>query len=188
MEGWSPHGTPPSPRMPKRLRLENSPNDSRYRRAIDPDAILEDNIDTQDDVAKPFSGGSRTKGSQSLNGIWNKDTISKDNTEGHEAEMDNLLATIGRKMMGIKDKEQHNAASQEHAKVNTQRATRLRNERSPSPPLSVATSISPTLSPPSPWTPPRDLVTYSDKHEDVTIEASERSYILPKRPRSEKNI
>ncbi|QPC72218.1 hypothetical protein HYE68_002970 [Fusarium pseudograminearum] len=45
----------------------------------------------------------RQKGPNSLSGVCNKDTISKDNTVGHGAQMDDLLASFGRKAMGIKD-------------------------------------------------------------------------------------
>ncbi|CAG1988172.1 unnamed protein product [Fusarium graminearum] len=52
----------------------------------------------------------RQKGSHSLSGICNKDTISKDNTVGHGAQMDDLLASFGRKAMGIKDEHQYRQA------------------------------------------------------------------------------
>uniref|UniRef100_A0A4E9DU67 Uncharacterized protein n=1 Tax=Gibberella zeae TaxID=5518 RepID=A0A4E9DU67_GIBZA len=44
----------------------------------------------------------RQKGNHSLSGICNKDTISKDNTIGHGAQMDDLLADFGRKAMRMK--------------------------------------------------------------------------------------
>ncbi|KAG4283416.1 hypothetical protein FPRO06_07795 [Fusarium proliferatum] len=47
----------------------------------------------------------RQKGSQSFTGVCNRDTISKDNTEGDGARMENLLANVGRKIMGIKREE-----------------------------------------------------------------------------------
>ncbi|SCV34354.1 uncharacterized protein FFB14_04835 [Fusarium fujikuroi] len=47
----------------------------------------------------------RPKGPRFLMGICNMDTISKDNTEGDGARMDNLLANVGRKLMGIKRQE-----------------------------------------------------------------------------------
>ncbi|KAF5239821.1 hypothetical protein FAUST_4706 [Fusarium austroamericanum] len=52
----------------------------------------------------------RQKGPHSLSGICNKDTISKDNTVGHGAQMDDLLASFGRKAMGMKDDYQYGQA------------------------------------------------------------------------------
>lgn len=55
------------------------------------------------------------KGPQYLSGIGNRDTISKDNTMGEEEKMNDLLATCGKRVMGIKHQEQHEATSPEDA-------------------------------------------------------------------------
>ncbi|CAF3623021.1 hypothetical protein FGSG_13517 [Fusarium graminearum PH-1] len=95
----------------------------------------------------------RQKGPHSLSGICNKDTISKDNTVGHGALMDDLLASFGRKAMGIKDEHQYGQAI---------------------PRRTITISPPPRSSPPS-----HSYVSYSED-EDEIFEAGQHRYVQPR--------
>ncbi|CCT69531.1 uncharacterized protein FFUJ_05423 [Fusarium fujikuroi IMI 58289] len=58
-----------------------------------------DDAESDKQLQKPTES---KKGLQSLRGIRNRDTISKDNTRGDEARMDDLLASFGRRAMRVK--------------------------------------------------------------------------------------
>ncbi|KAF4447969.1 vegetative cell wall protein gp1 [Fusarium austroafricanum] len=117
----------------------------------------------------------RQKGRQSLIGIYNKDTISKDNTLGDKAQMDDLLASFGRKVMGIKHQEQHEETSPDlagpgHSQINgpVYKVFQTSNRR----PRYSSTYV-------------RDSYHDFDEDDDEIIEVDGRTYVLPKQSSSD---
>ncbi|EGU74229.1 hypothetical protein FOXB_15260 [Fusarium oxysporum f. sp. conglutinans Fo5176] len=125
----------------------------------------------------------RQKGPQSLIGICNRDTISKDNTAGDEAQMDNLVATYGRKFMGIKHQEQHEETSLEHAWIRSIAGPGYDQKNGPVYEVLQTSKRRPRYQ----RTYVADSYIDSDYDDDEIIEADGRKYVNPKQSRSHEN-
>ncbi|KAH7480523.1 hypothetical protein FOMA001_g8919 [Fusarium oxysporum f. sp. matthiolae] len=125
----------------------------------------------------------RQKGPQSLIGIHNRETISKDNTVGDEAQMDDLLANFGRKVMGMKHQQQHEETSPEKTWERFIAGPGYDQINSPVYEVFHASNRRPRYQ----RTYVADSYTDSDYDEDEIIEADGRKHVHPKQSRSHEN-
>ncbi|RYC90105.1 hypothetical protein BFJ63_vAg7046 [Fusarium oxysporum f. sp. narcissi] len=125
----------------------------------------------------------RQKGPQSLIGIHNRETISKDNTVGDEAQMDDLLANFGRKVMGMKHQQQQEETSPEHTWEGFIAGPGYVQINGPIYEVSHASKRRPRHQ----RTYVADSYTDSDYGEDGIIEADGRKHVHPKQSRFHKN-
>ncbi|PTD02418.1 hypothetical protein FCULG_00011902 [Fusarium culmorum] len=138
----------------------------------------------------------RHKGPHSLSGICNKNTISKDNTVGHGTQMDDLLASFGRKAMGLKDKDQYGQVIREstldilrpmdHEEFDTEQLRHDRENNDYRKHIQASTRHKPQVHryrvSDTPHGPVADLIHSEDEDEDEIVEVGKHRYALPTTP------